>query len=518
MPTKQKIIILICSLLFTPAISFSQSVDPSSVQKTMDMIKTLNEKKCEACLLFSTEGHDIYSENSKYKYPESAKECSLNRKYLSESISNFKENDPTDSYVTSRPMINNMNFLVSQNNPDIIPKACITYAMRTFLKEKNPSDETDSYAQCDGHHQLPRQGMPKPCVSEDYTNLVYNSFVDVTDCLGLDAKMIIPKLMNESGFHINAFNALKVYDTETNKSRYLPDLRVCNTATEKIDDISKLRKCSDEQIKKFWDGEEAILKENKIEESDTDEVKKIKKAKISDWRKKNSILIRDIFDFKSAPDSFHDDLVSKVQDPDFCKDYLIEKFCDHKTRIIGGDAGINQFTNDAVEESAKKIDKIYSQINQNKSVKESCRRLRKFIASDSSLIKQNDPNLKARCRYISTPPNPILSLIGYASFYQAQKESVESILNKKIAQPVSAKTKEALTILSYNTGPTAAVTYYRSWLKFKDTSGVSGNFIDYMDKNNHQMYLKYILQNAEILDKEIGLNQCTQKNFLKSIQ
>lgn len=47
--------------------------------------------------------------------------------------------------------------------------------------------------------------MNKACVTRDYVNVVYNSLLDVADCMNVPAKFIIPKLANESGLHINAF-------------------------------------------------------------------------------------------------------------------------------------------------------------------------------------------------------------------------------------------------------------------------------------------------------------------------
>jgi hypothetical protein len=47
----------------------------------------------------------------------------------------------------------------------------------------------------------------RPCLSKEYINLVYNSFIDVMDCFGVPQKAIFPLIRRESGFNINAFNA-----------------------------------------------------------------------------------------------------------------------------------------------------------------------------------------------------------------------------------------------------------------------------------------------------------------------
>ena len=49
----------------------------------------------------------------------------------------------------------------------------------------------------------------QPCVTEEYSTAVYNAFVDVTQCLNIPQKELLPKFFNESGMHINAFGGGK---------------------------------------------------------------------------------------------------------------------------------------------------------------------------------------------------------------------------------------------------------------------------------------------------------------------
>lgn len=49
----------------------------------------------------------------------------------------------------------------------------------------------------------------QPCVTEAYTQTVYNAFTDVANCFNIPQREILPKIFNESGFHINAYGAGK---------------------------------------------------------------------------------------------------------------------------------------------------------------------------------------------------------------------------------------------------------------------------------------------------------------------
>ncbi|MBC7458632.1 MAG: hypothetical protein H7235_10155 [Bdellovibrionaceae bacterium] len=78
-----------------------------------------------------------------------------------------------------------------------IPMACIQFAQKNFR---------GSFAYCDHENDKPVVGAPKPCLSENYTRLVYNAYHDVTNCFNVDPKSSFLQIMIESGFHINAIN------------------------------------------------------------------------------------------------------------------------------------------------------------------------------------------------------------------------------------------------------------------------------------------------------------------------
>ncbi len=78
-----------------------------------------------------------------------------------------------------------------------IPIQCIQFAQKNF---------NGSYAYCNNEEERPKVGAPRPCLSENYTKLVYNAYHDVKDCFNLDPRSSFLQIMIESGFHVNAIN------------------------------------------------------------------------------------------------------------------------------------------------------------------------------------------------------------------------------------------------------------------------------------------------------------------------
>ena len=78
-----------------------------------------------------------------------------------------------------------------------IPIQCIQFAHKNF---------NGSFAYCNNEDEKPKVGAPRPCLTENYTRLVYNAYHDVKDCFNLDPKSSFLQIMIESGFHINAIN------------------------------------------------------------------------------------------------------------------------------------------------------------------------------------------------------------------------------------------------------------------------------------------------------------------------
>lgn len=83
-----------------------------------------------------------------------------------------------------------------------IPRKCVIHVMSKFNVSKK------SLARCPGGMgTTPVRGGSKPCVSKNLVNLTYNHFTDVSECLNIDPKELLPKLSNESGLLINTLGA-----------------------------------------------------------------------------------------------------------------------------------------------------------------------------------------------------------------------------------------------------------------------------------------------------------------------
>ena len=78
-----------------------------------------------------------------------------------------------------------------------IPIQCVQFAQKNFH---------GSYAYCTNENEKPKLGAARPCLTENYTRLVYNAYNDVKDCFNLDPKNTFLQIMIESGFHVNAIN------------------------------------------------------------------------------------------------------------------------------------------------------------------------------------------------------------------------------------------------------------------------------------------------------------------------
>ena len=78
-----------------------------------------------------------------------------------------------------------------------IPMKCIQFAQKNFR---------GSYAICDSPQDKPIVTSVRPCLTENYTTLIYNAYHDVKNCFNLDPRTSFLQIMIESGFHLNAIN------------------------------------------------------------------------------------------------------------------------------------------------------------------------------------------------------------------------------------------------------------------------------------------------------------------------
>jgi len=82
------------------------------------------------------------------------------------------------------------------------PKVCLTFIMKRF----GPQNQRSSmFASCSSSSLRVSKRAFKPCITEKYVNVTFNTFSDIATCMGINPKYLIPKIANESGFHVNAF-------------------------------------------------------------------------------------------------------------------------------------------------------------------------------------------------------------------------------------------------------------------------------------------------------------------------
>jgi hypothetical protein len=399
---------------------------------------------------------------------ETKKSCNANRNYFEDNLSEFKKNPVLKTYTETR---------TSETPKGSIPRKCVTYIMRTFLGSDPQQGPTDAFASCDKGQGVPRQGGYKACVTEDYVNVVYNSFVDVADCMGLPQRMMAPKFLIESGFHVNAFGALRIYDKDSGKLRDMLDIRVCQPidkqtgAPKKISSFSELANCDKRKT-------DAFLKTEKAMKAQLAKGK-ISSEKMRAWREANEVKLRDVFDFKTAKDTWFQELsdIALADDATVCRKKFAESFCGHDLGIIGGDAGIGQFTTSAAAEAANQAAVTEKLITS--SDKASCKR----ISAVPGVFDKPTKELEHRCDFIRSPPNPISALVKYGSLLKAIQKNISQLWDTHsadrwggksisdlmkiagVANSDTPKIQEMLTVLSYNAGPSTAVILYGNWLQ-----------------------------------------------------
>lgn len=168
-----------------------------------------------------------FGEDSNILKFEDPAACGPERNYLEDSLKAMKAIDPQGFYTRGRDY---------SQTAEILPRKCALFIMRRFWRDRartgeerrnediefNRTASPDKQREIkkvgqykpDAHlfskcatntHGLPQRYAHKACVTEPYVNLVYNSLIDVADCLDVPAKFIAPKLSNESGLHVNAF-------------------------------------------------------------------------------------------------------------------------------------------------------------------------------------------------------------------------------------------------------------------------------------------------------------------------
>lgn len=91
------------------------------------------------------------------------------------------------------------------------PRRCIQEGMLYAIEKDRAGqlivDKTyDKFSLCRRQDERPKPGNFPPLITERHVNIVYNSYIDVTDCFNIPQREILPKIMIESGFFTNTLN------------------------------------------------------------------------------------------------------------------------------------------------------------------------------------------------------------------------------------------------------------------------------------------------------------------------
>lgn len=120
---------------------------------------------------------------------EYEKKCTSDRLYYQDEFKKI-----SDAFKNKREVFTEAKF----------PAACIVYAMRSWdVYDKS----TRSLAECSQEASQPVRQKKLACVTPEYAYSTYNAYVDVMDCLDIPQKELLPKIWNESFFHVNAYGA-----------------------------------------------------------------------------------------------------------------------------------------------------------------------------------------------------------------------------------------------------------------------------------------------------------------------
>jgi hypothetical protein len=140
-----------------------------------------------ADLLVDEEGNKLVTSTANTIDYEEAKSCRANRLDVEKVFDTNKSE--IEEYLTER----------EDPSPEssTIPRSCVTHIMNKF------NLGSFNFARCRGSDGEPARGGVKPCVTKNLVNYTYNALVDVSECLNINTKSLLPKLSNESGLIIN---------------------------------------------------------------------------------------------------------------------------------------------------------------------------------------------------------------------------------------------------------------------------------------------------------------------------
>jgi hypothetical protein len=151
---------------------------------------------------------------------ELAENCGEDRLYLQDDLELFRRLDRKGEFTREH---------ISKAAEQVPPK-CMLFLMRASFRDRPRTadqkklreiidgtltqEEADKktykpdpsmFADCPEANGTPVRVGGKPCITEEYFNIVSNSLRYMSECMGIPLRKIIPKLANESGLNMNAF-------------------------------------------------------------------------------------------------------------------------------------------------------------------------------------------------------------------------------------------------------------------------------------------------------------------------
>lgn len=95
--------------------------------------------------------------------------------------------------------------LISKRNASV-PAECLGFAMNESFPKIAVGERSRFFVKCSSEKSLPEPGQPRPRYKDTEIKNLTLAFEAVTDCLEIEPQWLFPKLMMESGFHVQIQN------------------------------------------------------------------------------------------------------------------------------------------------------------------------------------------------------------------------------------------------------------------------------------------------------------------------
>ena len=93
-------------------------------------------------------------------------------------------------------------FVARAGQANEFPLECIRFSLEKSFSSIPVGTKSDYFVKCSTEKSEPQRGQVRPRYSEYEIKELHQAFVAITDCLNVEPQLIFPKLMMESGFHV----------------------------------------------------------------------------------------------------------------------------------------------------------------------------------------------------------------------------------------------------------------------------------------------------------------------------